>query len=464
MRQKKWIIVFSFILLLSIMRQAGITQENDSLKIKSIFDEALSSRIAYENLRYLCKNMKGRLTGSPQAAAAVEFTKQVMTNMGLDSVYLQEVMVPNWTQGDKEYASMTSSIFGSQEVSVCALGKSIGTGEAGLFAEVVEVKTFDELEQLGKKKIKGKIVFFNRPMETSLIQTFPAYGRAVNQRTSGAAKAAEFGAVGALVRSVTTAIDDFPHTGVMRYQDGIKKIPAVAISTKGAELLSQWLARDPELKFYFKTTCKKYPDVKSHNVIGEIRGTKYPEEIIVFGGHLDGWFNTEGAHDDGAGCIQSIEVLRLLQKLNIKPNRTLRAVMFMDEEVEQRGGNKYAEVAKQKNEKHYFALESDRGALVPRGFGFDVSDTNFQKLKTFEKYFKPYGIDNFKRGGGGVDIGPLKAQNVPLGSLIPDCQRYFDYHHSDNDTFEQINLRELQMGSAAIAALIYLIDKFGIDD
>ena len=458
MKRKKLKIVIPLLLLLA---KTIYPQTNDSLLISNIFDEALSSRIAYENLHYLCKNMKGRVTGSPQAAAAVEFTKQVMENMDLDSVYLQEVMVPNWNPGDKEFASVASSLFGSKEVSVCALGNSVGTGEDGIVGEVVEVKNFEELAQIGKKNIEGKIVFYNRPMETSLINTFAAYGRAVNQRTSGAAEAAKFGAIGTVVRSVTTALDFFPHTGVMRYQEGVNKIPAIAISTDDADVLSNWLKKDAQLKFYFRTSCRQLKDVKSFNVIGQIKGTNFPEEIIVVGGHLDAWFNSEGAHDDGAGCIQAIEVLRLFKKLDIKPKRTVRAVMFMDEEVAQRGGKKYAEIVGIKNEKHYFALESDRGAFVPRGFSFSVKDERFQKLLAFKKYFSPYRITHFMRGGGGVDIGPLKKYGVPLASIVPDDQRYFDCHHSPNDSFEQVNFRELQMGSAAIASLIYLVDKYG---
>ena len=456
-RKKRKLVILFFLLLL----KTSYPQTNDSLLISNVFDDALSSRIAYENLRYLCKNMKGRVTGSPQAAAAVEFTKQVMENMDLDSVYLQDVMVPNWNPGDKEYASITSSLFGSKEVSVCALGNSIGTGKDGKFGHVIEVKNFEELEQIGQQKIEGKIVFYNRPMETSLINTFRAYGRAVNQRTSGAAEAAKYGAIGAVVRSVTTALDNFPHTGVMRYQNGVNKIPAIAISTNDAEVLSKWLKKDSLLNFYFRTTCKQLKEVKSHNVIAEIRGTKYPEEIIVVGGHLDAWYNAEGAHDDGAGCIQAIEVLRLFKKLNIKPKRTIRAVMFMDEEVAQRGGKKYAEIVGLKNEKHYFALESDRGAFIPRGFSFSVENKRFQNLLKFQKFFLPYRINQFMKGGGGVDIGPLKKYGVPLASIVPDDQRYFDCHHSPNDTFEQVNFRELQMGSAAIASLVYLIDKYG---
>jgi Zn-dependent M28 family amino/carboxypeptidase len=204
------------------------------------------------------------------------------------------------------------------------------------------------------------------------------------------------------------------------------------------------------------------PEVISHNVIGELKGSVYPDEIITVGGHLDTWDLGEGAHDNGAGCMQSIEVLRLFKKLGIQPKRTIRTVMFMDEEVGQRGGKEYARQAKLNNEKHYFALEADRGALVPRGFGISTTDEKMQKILEFKKYFEPYGITYFRKGGGGVDIGPLREFGTPLSSFITNEQRYFDFHHSENDTFEQVNFREFQMGSAAIAAFIYLIDKYDL--
>jgi hypothetical protein len=265
-----------------------------------------------------------------------------------------------------------------------------------------------------------------------------------------------------VVRSLTTSPDDFPHTGVMRYADSIPQIPAVAISTNGADLLSKELLDDPNLKFYFRTTCQTLADVTSFNVIGEIKGTEYPDEIIVVGGHLDAWDNGEGAHDDGAGCMQSIEVLRLFQKAGIKPKRTIRAVMFMDEEVAQRGGKEYAEMATLKNEKHYFALEADRGAFMPVGFGVSAPDERLEKILALQKYFEPYGINGFVKGGGGVDIGPLGKSGTPLSSYITDMQRYFDVHHSGNDTFEQVNFREFQMGSVAMASFIWLIDKYDL--
>jgi carboxypeptidase Q len=453
MKQVFFISIFLMSMFLTVKAQ------NDEALIKSMFDEALTDQTAYENLRYLCKNCKGRVTGSPEAAAAVEYTYQLMKNMDLDTVFKQAVRVPHWVRGEAETASIQSAKYGFKEVPVTALGMSVGTGVDGLSAPVIEVHDFDELTKLGKENIEGKIVFFNRPMDPTLINTFSAYGGAGDQRTQGAAKAAEYGATGVVVRSLTTSQDDFPHTGVMRYNASVPKIPAVAISTNGANLLSRWLKNDSNLKFYFRTTCETLAEVTSYNVIGEIRGSEFPNEIITVGGHLDAWESGEGAHDDGAGCMQSLEVLRLYKKLGIHPKRTIRAVMFMDEEIAQRGGKEYAKQAKLQNEKHYFALEADRGALIPKGFGVSASNDRTEKIMALKKYFEPYGIEYFVKGGGGVDIGPLREFGVPLASYIPDMQRYFDFHHSGNDTFEQVNFREFQLGSAAIATFIYLIDK-----
>ena len=452
----------AIILFLTIIPLAGSGQGKDSLVVSSIFKEALTSREAYENLRYLCKECKGRIAGTPEAAKAVEFTRQVMLDMDLDSVYLQQLMVKRWVRGQVEHCRIISAMFGSEDLTVTGLGLSVGTTDVGLTAGVIEVNGIEDLERIGTKAIKGKIVFFNKPMDPSLLNTFRAYGGAASQRTRGASRAAPYGAVAAIVRSLTTALDDHPHTGVMYYKEGADRIPAVAVSTMGAELLSAWLKEDPELQMHLVSNCKNMPEVRSYNVIGEIRGTDYPEQIITVGGHLDAWDNSEGAHDDGAGCIQAMEVLRLYKSLGIKPKRTVRAVMFMDEEIAQRGGKKYAALAELRNENHYVALESDRGGLLPRGFGIGTTGTRLENMLALKKYFSPYGITEFKPCGGGVDIAPLKKFGTPLISFVPDPQRYFDYHHSPNDTFEQVNIRELQMGSAAIASLLYLIDKLGL--
>jgi len=452
--------IISTLLLIVSLQMAA--QDPDSLLIKEMFNEALTSREAYENLRYLCKECRGRIAGTPQAAAAVEFTRQVMLDMDLDSVYLQELMVPKWISGSKEKARITSLELGSVDLPITGLGRSVGTSDEGILSQVVEIQSFEELEVLGKQKIEGKIVFFNRPMDPTFINTFAAYGRAANQRTRGASRAAPYGALAVIVRSLTTALDDHPHSGVMYYEEGVEKIPAVAVSTNGADLLSSWLMKDPELQLLIISNCRNEEDAVSYNVIGEIRGSCLPDEIITVGGHLDAWHNTEGAHDDGAGCIQSIEVLRIYKALGIRPKRTVRAVMFMDEEIAQSGGRKYAELAETNTEKHYLALESDRGGLMPVGFGFGAKGDRLDNMIALQRYFTPYGLTYFRPGGGGVDIGPLKTYGIPLLSYIPEMQRYFDFHHSAFDTFEQVNFRELQMGSASIAALIYLMDRYDL--
>lgn len=360
----------SILFLSAVIPFLAIGQGEDKI-VKSIFDEALSDTTAFSNLRTLCSQTPGRLTGSPAAAAAVEYTKQVMEQLGFDTVYLQPVMVPHWVRGGQERGLIVSGRFGNNEVAVAALGLSIGTGGTGIKSGIVEVKSFEELAALGKSMVEGKIVFFNKPMNPTMVNTFNAYSDAAFQRSTGAAEAAKYGAIGVVVRSLTTATDNYPHTGVMRYQDSIPKIPAFAISTIGANLLSSQLKADPALEIFLYSYCKTHPDVRSYNVIGEIKGSKYPQEIITVGGHLDSWDsnNCQGAHDDGAGCMQSIEVLRIFKKLGIRPQRTIRAVMFMDEEIKQRGGKEYALQAKLKNEKHWFALESDRGGCCPGVLG-----------------------------------------------------------------------------------------------
>ena len=433
--------------------------------VSDIFTNALNSHVAYENLRVLCETTEGRIAGSPAAAAAVEYTRQIMENMELDTVYLQEMTVPNWKRGEQEIARIISSNLGTQDLNIIALGLSVGTGLQGITKDVVEVHSIDELEKHGREGLEGKIVFFNRSVDQSHYNTFEAYSGAVDQRFHGPAMAAEYGASAAIVRSITTAGHDYPHTGVTRFREDGKNIPALAVSPLGADILGEWLKTDPDLKLYLRSTSARLPDAISYNVIGQIRGSVYPDQIITVGGHLDAWDNSPGAHDDGAGCMQSIDVLRIFRELGIQPKRTVRAVMFMDEEISQSGGRKYAEKADRQNEKHYFAIESDRGAFTPRGFSIDASDERIAAIQTLKPYFTSYGIHEIFKGGSGVDIAPLKNYfDMTLAGLVTDSQRYFDLHHSANDTFDKINRREMQLGSAAMASLIYLLDHLDVLD
>jgi hypothetical protein len=372
-------------------------------------------------------------------------------------------MVPKWTRGLPEYAYVETGPGITSVMNICALGGSVPTKAGGLKAEVIEVQGIEDLEQYGRELIEGKIVFYNRPMKADLIHTFEAYGGCVDQRYAGAMEAAKYGAVGVGVRSMNLSVDDVPRTGSMGYGDTPvdQRIPACAISTRGADRLSSTLKLLPTLKFYFKQSCKTFPDVQSYNVIGEITGSTYPDRYMIVGGHLDSWDLGDGSHDDGAGCVQSMEVLRLFKEINYKPKHSIRVVLFMNEENGLRGGRKYAEEAKLKNENHLFALESDSGGFTPRGFSFDIDDANFEQVKSWEPLFKPYLIHYFEKGGSGADIGPLKAEGMVLAGLRPDSQRYFDYHHAANDTFDAVNKRELELGGATMASLVYLFDKYG---
>jgi carboxypeptidase Q len=431
--------------------------------VNALFSNALLSDVAYENLRILCETTEGRIAGSPAAAAAVEFTRQIMEQMDLDSVYLQEMTVPNWKRGEPEVARAISSRFGTTELTVAALGRSVGTGPAGVSAKVVQVMSLQELESLGRAGVEGKIVFLNRPVDQTHYNTFQGYSGAVDQRFRGPTLAAELGAVAALVRSVTTANHDHAHSGGTGYNDDGPNVPGLAISPVGADKLALWLEKDPELMVYIRNTSHMLPDAISHNVIGEIRGTHYPNQVITVGGHLDSWDNSAGAHDDGAGCMQSIDVLRMFRELGIRPRRTVRAVMFMDEEIAQSGGRKYAELADRHNEEHYFAIEADRGAFTPRGFTIDATEEMRVRVQALQPYFAAYGMHEFIPGGGGVDIAPLKRYyQMTQAGLLTDSQRYFDLHHAASDTFDQINRREMQLGSAAMAALIYLLDALDV--
>jgi len=441
-----------------------VLSQTDEKVISDIYTNSLTNGQSYKWLDYLSNNIGSRLSGSLGAEKAVAWTKEELETLGLDKVWLQPVMVPKWVRGVPEFAYIETSPGSTIKVNICALGGSISTPSTGMKAKIIEVSGVDELEKLGKDKIEGKIVFFNRPMDASLINTFESYGGCVNQRYSGAMEASKFGAIGVIVRSMNLRIDDLPHTGSMTYGDipPDDRIPSAAISTKHADLLSGMVKLDNNIQFYFKQNSKQLDDVLSHNVIGEITGSEYPDEYIVVGGHLDSWDLGDGAHDDGAGCTQSMEVLRLLKLSGIKPKRSIRVVLFMNEENGLRGGNKYAEIAAQKNENHIFALESDAGGFTPRGFYFDCDQSNFEQILSWKSLFKPYLIHFFELGGSGADIGPLKNETNVLSGLKPDSQRYFDYHHAPNDTFDAVNKRELELGAATMTSLIYLIDKYGI--
>jgi carboxypeptidase Q len=451
----------SMVLLLMSTGLVTVAQNEDSIMIRRIADEILVNGKAYENLRTLTKQVGPRLTASPGWYKAESWGVKTLKDAGADNVYLQECMVPHWTRGGKDEARYFQGKLG-QTLDVLALGNSVGTGPKGLTAPVILINSFDELEAR-KDEVKGKIVFYNYKFNPRFVKTFQSYGDASRYRGQGPSRAARYGAIGALVRSMTHAADNNPHTGGTNYNDSFPKIPALAVGIQDADKLAAAIGKNSNITLFIRSNAKMLADTIGHNVIGEIKGTEFPDEIITIGGHLDSWDPAEGAHDDGAGCVHSIEVLRALKAIGYKPKRTIRVVLFVNEENGLRGGNKYAEEAKAKNEKHLFALESDEGGFTPRGFGFTMPKEKLQKVRQWLPLLMPYGTFELNEGGGGADIGPLnRALGTPLAGLSPDSQRYFDFHHARSDVFEAVNKRELELGAVNMAALIYLVDKYGL--
>jgi carboxypeptidase Q len=444
--------------LVSFAQQANYV--SDSTTIKKIADEVMINSGAYENLRYLCKKVGPRLSGSAGAEKAVYATKKMLMDAGADTVYLQPCMVPHWVRGAKEEGYFMAD--GKKyPLQLTSLGNSEGSKNKFIGADIVEVKTMKELHTLGND-VKGKMVFFNIAMNPTYIGTFNAYGESGIGRRAGPAQAAKYGAIAVLVRSLASNADDYPHTGMTRYNDSFPKIPAVAISTNNANAISKILQQGKKVQGYFKNNCTMLAPVQSYNVVGEIRGTEMSKEIITVGGHLDSWDLAEGAQDDGAGIVQSIEIIRALKKAGIQPKRTIRAVMFMNEENGSGGADAYLENAKLKKEQHIFALESDAGGFTPRGFSLEMKEDARSKIKTWAPLFRNYGVYDFREGGSGSDIDNLKNIGTALAGLSPDSQRYFDLHHASTDVFEAVSKRELDLGAVNMAALIWLVSEYGL--
>lgn len=448
--------LLAFVLVFAV----GFAQEEDSLALRSIYNEALENGECYENLRSLCKDVGARLTGSAEAEMAVVWGKELLEGYGFDT-WLQETPIPHWERGTAEAGWYTTANGNRHKIKVLALGGSIGTNGL-LQAEAIEVKDLEHLNELGQAgKLKDKVVFINKPFDQKHILTFHAYGGCWPIRGHGTAEAGKYGAKAVVIRSLATPIDDHPHTGSMQYEEGVTKIPGAAISTAAAEALSAAL-RQGKVHINMEMDCRSFPDGISHNVIGELKGSTHPERIITIGGHLDSWDVGEGAHDDGAGIVHCIEALRILKEKGLQPKNTIRVVLFMNEENGVYGAKTYADQALEKGEQHIFALESDAGGHTPRGFSMTGSKQQLQYLQGFSELLKPYGLLELQEGWGGVDIDQLRTPYpaIMLIGFVPDAQRYFNYHHSAADVFENVNKRELEMGAASIASLVYLLDKY----
>ena len=452
--------IFSAVWVLCFTSVAFAQKKDGSIVVKKLANEVMINSTAYENLRVLCKKIGPRLSGSANALKAIYATEKMLKEVGADKVYLQPCMVTHWVRGAKEAGTFMAE-GKTYPLHLSALGNSEGSKGKMIEGDIVEVKSMEALHQLGDK-VKGKIVFFNIAMDPTYIRTHRAYSESGVGRRSGPAQAAKYGAAGVLVRSLASNADDHPHTGATQYNDSFPKIPAAAISTNDANRISVIVASGKTVKASFKTNCSKLADVPSFNVVGELTGSQFPEQIITVGGHLDSWDLAEGAQDDGAGVVQSIEVIRALKAAGLQPRRTVRAVLFMNEENGGGGAAAYLVAAIKNKEQHIFALESDAGGFSPRGFNLDMSDEKREAVKEWAPLFLEYGVYDFSQTGSGSDIGPLKKIGAALAGLSPDSQRYFDLHHAETDVFEAVSKRELDLGAANMAILIWLVSQNGL--
>jgi hypothetical protein len=437
-------------------------QVNDSTTFSRIANDILLNGMAYNNLQFICKQIGPRLSGSPQQLKAEQETARMLREMGADTVYLQATKVPNWVRGEKETAYLQTADGKKRPLNICALGNSTGTGKSGISAKVVEAHSYEEMDALGEKGIKGKILYLNVRLNPTHLKTDNAYGETSHFRWKGASVAAKYGAVAFVIRSLASNTDDYPHTGGMQYNDSFPKIPALAVSTRDGDLISAILKEKKDPLLFVRNTSSTLPDATGHNVIAEIRGASLPNEVITVGGHLDSWDLAEGAQDDGAGCVQAMELIRVYKQLGIRPKRTIRVVLFTDEENSGAGGMKYAEFAKAEKKQHLFALESDAGGFTARGFDFVIAEEKLAKLRTWLPLFVPYGVYRFDQGEPGADVDYMRPMGITLSELMPDSQRYFDYHHTSQDKFEAVSKRELEFGAIAMAQLVYMIDQYGL--
>lgn len=418
--------------------------------VQKILDAGLRSDGAYRKLAWMCDRIGPRLSGSENLEKAVSWCSDEMKRDGLDNVHTEKVMVPHWVRGEASGRIVTPT---PHPMAILALGMSDGTKPEGITAEVVEVRSFDELKAIGDRA-KGKIVLFNKPIYANG-GADRGYGSAVGLRYSGAAAAAKAGAVGMMIRSLATADLRIPHTGAMAYEDGVPHIPAAAIAPEDAELIHRFLDAGETVKVTFTLSCKTLPDAESANVIGEIRGSEAPDEIVVIGGHLDSWDVGTGAHDDGAGCAISMEALRLIRSLGLKPKRTIRAVLFTNEENGLRGGKAYAETHAAELGEHVAAIESDSGGARPLGFGVSAGPGGTDIVKKLAAPFARFDADDVQEGGGGADISPMAAAGVPQLGLRQDSTHYFDIHHTIADTLDKVDAHDLAMNATAMAVMAW---------
>ncbi len=442
------------------LRRPDITEDHSRLADR-IVRTALENEEGYRMLAELC-SLGPRLSGSGAMDKAVEWVKARMDGLALDSVRLQPVMVSPWERSaveealllDKEGAVMTP-------LRITALGGSVGTEASGMTGEILEVRSLEEFRRRAGEA-RSRIVFFNMPLDQGTPNTDLSYDDIVMARMNGPDAASEAGASAVLIRSLTTGRDDVPHTGVVKYSGRVRPIPAAALSWKAADDLSAALRSGTGRKIRMRLGCRRLPDRPSANVIGEIRGTEKPDEIIVVAGHLDSWDLGTGAHDDGGGCLQALEVLSLVRRLDLHPKRTIRCVLYADEEFLSRGAAAYAEAAEKSRETILAAVESDRGVFDPRGFSLTGSEDCLARIQSWLPLLGKAHIEWVRPGDGGTaDVSWLKQARTVLG-LLNESQRYMDLHHSGRDVYQEVNSHEMELGTAAITILSLMVSEEGL--
>lgn len=443
---------------IAILALTGVASAQTSVETATeIRNRGLRTLKAWDMLYELSEGIGPRISGSEGYEKAVNWGVKTLQDLGFQNVRKQPCMIPHWVRGDVERCGIVSGA----SLTIAALGNSGATPKGGLSAPVIEVKSLKEAEALGDQ-VRGKILFFNRPFDQTFLTTGSAYGAAGDQRFSGPALAAKLGAKAALVRSLTAAHDDVPHTGTTRFE-GDNRIPAAALSLVAADRLSGELKQNPNLEVELELACQNLPDVPSFNVMGELVGTEKPKEVIVMGGHLDAWDKGRGAHDDGAGIVHAIEALRLIKESGIRPKRTIRVVLWANEEMSGSGAAAYAEAVKKSGERHIAGIESDAGGFAPRGVSTSLSAKKAKKFLSWQPILALAEANDLKTGGGGgADVGPLAQFGTALFGLNPESQRYFDYHHSAKDTIDKVHPRELELGAITVALLAWLISENGL--
>ena len=418
------------------------TYRNDADKI---IDTALSDSSGFERLAYMCDTFGHRFSGSENLERANDWILETMAADGFENVRGEEVMVPHWVRGRE---SLTLLEPGERDLQILGLGGSIGTPAEGITADVLVVRSFDELEQRSAEA-QGKIVLFNA--------AFTSYGRTVQYRVNGAVRAAQAGAVASLIRSVGPVSLYTPHTGMMRYDDGVPPIPHAAMTVEDAMMMQRMQDRGQRIRVRLKMEAQTLPDVPSRNVVAEIRGRERPEEIVVLGGHSDSWDVGQGAMDDGGGIVAAWEVLRVLNTLGLRPRRTIRVVMWTNEENGLRGAEAYRDAHQDEIDNHVLAIETDSGVFKPRGFGFSGTSEAYAVIQEIGQLLERIEAGTITRGGGGADIGPLMRQGVPGMGLSVEGEKYFWYHHTPADTIDKLDPHEFNLCVATLAVMAYVV-------